>query len=215
MRALLLSLLLSATVWADPPDFVPSYSFQAPHPPVHHHGQPQHTYRSPVPSSPAPVAPTYYYPPTPAQPQAPVPVHLSNWGGTVVQSELPGIISITSNGQIPAGSVVGIGHGDHFLGQARVTRSDSSSAQLSNNAGLTLAPGDWVNVISVPAPKPVQVFSGYSASRYQAPRYQAYHPSSTNADPTYQRWLHQGFTLGGFHRGRIYSSGGFSRSYCR
>lgn len=208
MRALLLSLLLSAPVWADPQDFVPSYSFQAPHPPVHHHSQSHVSYRPAIRTSAAPVTPTYY-PQTPAERQAPVPVHLSNWGGTVIQSELPGVISITSNGQIPAGSVVGIGHGDQYLGQARVTRSDSNTAQLSAS-GLTLSPGDWVNVISVPAPKPVQVFSGYSA-----PRYQAYHPSSTNADPTYQRWLRQGFTLGGFHRGRIYSSGGFSRSYYR
>ncbi|MBS2035113.1 hypothetical protein JST97_08990 [bacterium] len=210
MRALLLSLLLTASVWADPPDFIPSYSFQSPHPPLHQRSQTHHTYRPSVSSrDPGTIAPTYY-PQTPAQAQAPVPAHLSNWGGTVVQTEQPGLISITSNGVIPAGSVVGIGRGDHFLGQARVTSSSSNSAQLSTNSDLALSPGDWVSVISVPAPKPVQTFAGYSTGRYQA-----YHPSSSNADPTYQRWLHQGFTLGGVHRGRIYSSGGFSRGYYR
>lgn len=229
MRTLLLSLLLTASVWADPPDFVPSYSFQAPHPPVHQHTQ-RHTYRAPSssytggpttyaqPAMPAQVR-TFAPMPTPYQPQAPVPAHLSNWGGTVVQSELPGIISITSNGNLPAGSLVGIGHGDHFLGQARVTSSGSNSAQLSTNTQLALSPGDWVNVISVPAPKPVQTFSGYASSNRGYRTVGSYHPSSTNADPTYQRWLRQGFTMGGVHRGRYssgYSSYGYSRGYyCR
>ena len=213
MRALLLSLLLTAPLRAEPPEFVPSYSFQAPHPPVHR-VQARAAYRAPVYNSQSagqPSATRTFGPLAPRpQAQAPVPAHLSNWGGTVVQSEVPGLINITSNGAIPAGSVVGIGHGDHFLGEARVTTSGSNSAQLSTNTDMALSPGDWVNVISIPAPKPAQAFGGYATRRYTA-----YHPTSTNADPTYQRWLHQGFTLGGVHRGRIYSSGGFSRSYYR
>jgi hypothetical protein len=220
VRTLLLSMLLTASVWADPPDFVPSYSFQAPHPPVHQHTQ-HHTYHAPSSYTGGPPTTSYsrnftavpaqtrtFAPmPAPYQAQAPVPAYLSNWGGTVVQSELPGIINITSNGNLPAGSLVGIGHGDHFLGQARVTSSGTNSAQLSTNTQLALSPGDWVNVISIPAPKPVQTFAGYSSNRLSY-----YHPTSTNADPTYQRWLHQGFTMGGFHRGR-YSSYGYSRHY--
>jgi len=123
----------------------------------------------------------------------------------VVEAAIPGSCTITSNGRVPTGSLVGIGHGDHFLGQARVITASSGGAQLATQGDLALSPGDWVSVLSVPAPPP----QPYGAnSRYQT----SYHTSSTNADPTYQRWLRQGFTMGGFHHGNIYSSG-FSGSY--
>jgi len=217
MRTLLCTLLVASAAWADPPDFVPSYSFQGPKSP------PRATYQFS-----SHRAPSYQqlsgqrssYRPRQAQQQAlppiqpvllnqrAVPESLSNWGGTVVESAIPGSCTITSNGKIPAGSLVGIGHGDRFLGQARVVTASSGGAQLATQGNFTLSPGDWVSVLSVPAPPP-QPYSG--SNRYQT----AYHSSSTNADPTYQRWLRQGFTMGGFHHGSMYSSG-FSGSYrCR
>ncbi len=208
MRALLLcGLLLTSAVSAqEPEEGVPSYSFQGPA-------------RRPVQGPKRHIQPSYSAQPTYSpQPslsfigarsgQRAVPPSLSNWGGTVVQADTPGYATITSNGSIPVGSMVGIGRGNHFLGQARVTTADSGSAQLTTNGNLQLQPGDWVNVVSIPAPPPQPLaFAGSRSGVYL-------HPTSTNADPTYQRWLRQGFTMGGFHRGRIYSSyGGFRRSY--
>ena len=212
MRALFCALLLASAAWADPPDFVPSYSFQGPKRQVQHYSGPQQRYSAPQ--------SVYQQPQQSFQPslsfmgtasgQRAVPASLSNWGGTVVQADSAGYATITSNGSVPTGSVVGIGRGSHFLGQARVTVSNSGSAQLTTSGNLQLLPGDWVNVVSVPGPPPQQI--AYSGSNYSSNS--RFHSTSTNADPTYQRWLRQGFTMGGIHRGRLYSSyGGFRRSY--
>ncbi|MBX3167414.1 MAG: hypothetical protein KF760_08375 [Candidatus Eremiobacteraeota bacterium] len=212
MRTLLLcGLLLTSAVSAqEAGELVPSYSFQGPKRHVQRYSAPS-THKPPAYSQPR----TIYQPPQPSLSfmgaglgQRPVPPSLSNWGGTVVQADTAGYATITSNGSIPTGSLVGIGRGTQFLGQARVTVASTGGAQLATTGNLQLAPGDWVNVISIPAPPPQQrvAYAGASSARY--------HPTSTNADPTYQRWLRQGFTLGSFHRGRIYSSyGGFRRSY--
>ena len=196
MRALLFGLLLTSVTVAEP---VPSYSYQGPKRPVRQvHSLPAR----------APQAMTFQPQPgewgyRPPQGQQAVPGYLANWGGTVVQADSSGMASITSNGNLPSGSLVGIGRGTHFLGQARVTAAGSGSAQLATLGPLQLQPGDWVNVVSIPAP-PQQAVSYAGFQR-------RYHPTSTNADPTYQRWLRQGFTMGRVHRGRSYSSGFYFR----
>lgn len=214
MRALVLcGLLLTSAVSAqEPGELVPSYSFQGPKRQVQHYSGAPHRYSTPQPAYQQPqqsFQPSLSFMGT-ASGQRAVPASLSNWGGTVVQADTAGYATITSNGSIPTGSVVGIGRGSHFLGQARVTNGNSGSAQLATSGNLQLLPGDWVNVVSVPGPPPQQF--AYSGSNFSSNS--RFHSTSTNADPTYQRWLRQGFTMGGLHRGRIYSSyGGFRRSY--
>lgn len=215
MRVLLCALLISAVAWAEPQDFVPSYSFQGPKSAPRRATYPMSSHRAPSYQglSTAPRAQTQPQSYPVLQPveltQRAVPERLANWGGTVVDSAIPGFCTITSNGSIPAGSLVGIGRGNRFLGQARVVTASSGGAQLATPGSLTPSAGDWVSVLSVPAPPP-QPYVGYNG------RQTAYHSSSSNADPTYQRWLRQGFTLGSFHRGSMFSSSGFSRSYrCR
>lgn len=194
MRALLCGLLLTALAAAEP---VPSYSFQGPKRPVKYRFTQRHPSTARTVVVPAQPGEWNYRPP---QGQRAVPLQMVNWGGTVVEAELPGQATITSNGLLPAGSMVGIGRGNRFLGQARVNSTSNGSAQLTTLGNLQLQPGDWVNPVSIPAPPP-------QPTAY--PRgFSGYHPTSTNADPTYQRWLRQGFTLG-----RIYRSSGFRRSY--
>ena len=195
MRALLWGLLLTSLGSAEP---VPSYSYQGPKRPA-----------PPVRYAPARAQAASFQPQPgewgyrPPVGQQAVPAYLSNWGGTVVQADDSGMATITSNGALPGGSMVGIGRGTHFLGQARVITAGSGSAQLATMGALQLQPGDWVNVVSIPAPPPQAVsYSGFQRS---------YHPTSTNADPTYQRWLRQGFTMGRVHRGRGYSTGFYFR----
>lgn len=214
MRALLLcGLLLTSAVSAQGPgELVPSYTFQGPKRQVQRYSAPpsnkptrQSLYQPPQPS----YQPSLSFMGTPVGQQA-VPSSLSNWGGTVVQADMPGYATITSNGSIPNGSVVGIGRGSRFLGQARVSAASNGGAQLATSGNLQLAPGDWVNVVSIPAPPPQQTV--YASANYRPGS--SFHSTSSNADPTYQRWLRQGFTLGGIHCGRNYSSyGGFRRSY--
>lgn len=218
MRALLLcGLLLTSTVSAqEPGELVPSYSFQGPKRQPQRYSAPQQpAYRQPR------TAPQQSYQPSlsfmgTSVGQRAVPSSLSNWGGTVVESDTSGHATITSNGSIPTGSVVGIGRGSRFLGQARVSAASAGGAQLATIGNLQLAPGDWVNVVSIPAPPPQQmVYAGRGyrpVSNYSSAN--RYHSTSTNADPTYRRWLSQGFTLGGFSHGPMSSCyGGFRRSY--
>jgi hypothetical protein len=110
--------------------------------------------------------------------------------------------------------VVCIGRGEHFLDQAQVLASGTNTAQIKASGSTPLMPGDWVSLVSVPAP-PVQVnyaSSGYISRRsthsYANSYGGNYHPTSSNADPRYQEWLRRGFTLG-----RV-SGGDFRSSNC-
>lgn len=128
---------------------------------------------------------------TPRVDQRPAPAHLASWGGTLIQPDATGWF-ITTNGALPPRSVVCIGRGENYLGQAQVASSGENSARIELLGTAALEPGDWVALVSIPAPPPPPpAYATYAGSSRQG-----YHPTSTNADPTYQRWLRQGFTLG-------------------
>lgn len=187
MRVALISLILCTGLAAES-----VYEFQGPR------RSPQYSGRTTARTShrKAQSAPTWSPSPTaalastPRVNQRPAPAHLSSWGGTLIQTEGSGWF-ITSNGPLPLRSVVCIGRGDRYLGQAQVVTSAENSAQIEPMGGAAFEAGDWVSLVSIPTPPTAPAFSGYATS-YRP----TYHPTSTNADPTYQRWLRQGFTLG-------------------
>ena len=196
MRRLAWFLLLTLTVAADPtPAPISSYSFQGPKRKVQRTSQ-RHSPRPPsVSHGPAAL-------PIPRLPQQTPPGPLRVWGGTIVAPSHAGPCFITSNGPIPSRSIVCIGRGQRYLGQAQVLSSDSRQAELQLLGSLSLQPGDWVSLVSVPAP----VRSAPPTSTATRPSYHSYHPTSSNADPRYQQWLRRGFTLGRVYRGNPYRS---------
>ncbi|MBT9588410.1 hypothetical protein IV102_34040 [bacterium] len=180
MRIAIGIVILSSLAWTEPAsNLVPSYEFQGPKRVV----RPNHNNRRSTSSSPiAYSAPSGYLP---RLSQQPAPPHLSSWGGTVVSPTG----SITTNGPLPPNSIVCIGRGGKYVDQAQVITSGLNTAQIQANGVSPLLPGDWVSLISVPMrDQPASYGHAYSGG--------GHHPTSSNADPRYQQWLHQGFTLG-------------------
>lgn len=208
MRIAMILVILSSLAWAEPArDMVPSYEFQGPKRIV----RPKQSWSASNISSRRPTvrhqsAPVAYssglsgfggY--RPRLSQQPAPPHLSSWGGTVVSPPDSQTCTITTNGPLPANSIVCIGRGEKYLDQAQVITSGANTAQIQANGVSPLLPGDWVSLISVPMRvQPASYGQGYYGGRH--------HPTSSNADPRYQQWLRQGFTLGRVSGGRNCSS---------
>jgi hypothetical protein len=129
----------------------------------------------------------------------------ANRGGTVIQCAGPRTWVITTNGPLPVRGVVSVQRNGQVIDGGHVAVAGQSVAQIRTWSSVVLQPGDLVLLDAVPAPLgPAPVFGNVSAGG-------RYHPSSTNADPRYQSWLRQGFTLGnscshgfssGFYSGR-------------
>ena len=204
--------------WAEPArDMVPSYEFQGPKRIVrpnqsssaNNYSRPRSSSRrSTISQNSSPVAYSSglsgFGGYRPRLSQQPAPPHLSSWGGTVVSPSGSQTCTITTNGPLPANSIVCIGRGEKYLDQAQVITSGSNTAQIQANGVTPLLPGDWVSLVSVPLrAQPASYNSAYSNHRYGGGYH---HPTSSNADPRYQQWLRQGFTLGRVSGGRNCSS---------
>lgn len=138
-------------------------------------------------------------------PQQPAPAYLASWGGTVVETRGATQLHITANGQAPCHSLVSFHRGHRLVGWGQIIASDPQGAEIVSQDCLSLSPGDGVCLETIPVPPIVERNSACSSAAG------TYHPSSSNADPTYQRWLHQGFTLGRSYGRSPYSSSSYYR----
>ena len=138
----------------------------------------------------------------PSTHQRSLPPQLESWGGTLTGSSDGRTWTFTCNFSAPAFSVISLRRGTEFLQMGELATCSSQTGILVLAGGREPQVGDWVVLESVPAPPPVPVYQ---------PQPQRLHPTTAQSDPTYQRWLRQGFTMGGWSgrsrgfRGRVYS----------
>jgi hypothetical protein len=125
---------------------------------------------------------------------------MQSWGGTVTGSADSRTLTFTCNFAAPAFSVVTLRRGPKVLQLGEIATCSGQTGLVVLAGGLQPEAGDEMLLESIPAPPPVPPYQ---------PQTSQIHSTSAQADPTYQRWLRQGFTLGGWCGG----SRSYSRSY--